>query len=72
MQTKEKLASLSYLAVKSLLYELNLTPKPGLVDCHNNGAHNDMDFYTFLDSILSLSPFFTIKIESSSAARMAI
>ena len=55
MQTKEKLASLSYLAVKSLLYELNLTPKPGLVDCHNNGAHNDMDFYTFLDSILSMS-----------------
>lgn len=63
MQTKEKLASFSYLAVKSLLYELNLTPKPGLVDCHNNGAHNDMDFYTFLDSILSLSPFFKKYIE---------
>jgi triphosphoribosyl-dephospho-CoA synthase len=34
-----------------------LTPKPGLVDRNNSGAHSDMDFFTFLDSIVSLSPY---------------
>ncbi|SHK05597.1 triphosphoribosyl-dephospho-CoA synthase [Paramaledivibacter caminithermalis DSM 15212] len=38
------------LALRSLLYEVSASPKPGLVDRNNNGAHNDMDFYTFIDS----------------------
>lgn len=38
------------IAVRSLLYEVSATPKPGLVDRNNNGAHNDMDFFTFIDS----------------------
>ncbi len=46
------------LAARSLLYELSVTPKPGLVDRANNGAHKDMDFFTFIDSSLSLLPFF--------------
>lgn len=37
-------------AVKALLYEVSATPKPGLVDRENNGAHLDMDFFTFLSS----------------------
>jgi len=44
-------------AEKALLYEVALSPKPGLVDRYNSGAHNDMDFYTFIDSIVSLSPY---------------
>jgi len=46
------------LAVKSILYEVSATPKPGLVDRCNNGAHNDMGFFTFIDSIVSLSDSF--------------
>lgn len=46
------------LALKSLLYELSLSPKPGLVDRFNNGSHHDMNFYTFLDSALAFEPFF--------------
>ena len=30
-------------AFRALLVEVNLTPKPGLVDRHNTGAHRDMD-----------------------------
>lgn len=46
------------LAVRSLLYEVSVTPKPGLVDRANAGAHPDMDFYTFLRSASSLTPWF--------------
>lgn len=46
------------LAKKALLYEVVLSPKPGLVDTINSGAHDDMDLYTFIDSILALDMFF--------------
>lgn len=45
-------------AVRSLLYEVSVTPKPGLVDRVNNGSHRDMDFYTFLNSASALWPYF--------------
>lgn len=41
---------ISYLAQKSVLYEVSASPKPGLVDRFNSGAHNDMDYFTFLRS----------------------
>lgn len=41
-------------AQKSILYEAILTPKPGLVDAVDSGAHKDMDIYTFIDSSTSL------------------
>ncbi|MFV0496615.1 MAG: triphosphoribosyl-dephospho-CoA synthase CitG [Candidatus Fimivivens sp.] len=44
-------------AVKSLLYEVCVTPKPGLVDRVNAGAHRDMDIFTFMDSITALTPY---------------
>jgi len=37
-------------AEQALLTELMLTPKPGLVDRRNSGAHADMDLQTFLAS----------------------
>jgi triphosphoribosyl-dephospho-CoA synthase len=46
-------------ALKALLYEVAATPKPGLVDRSNNGAHDDMDFYTFLDSTVGLRHYFS-------------
>ncbi len=45
-------------AVESMLYEVAATPKPGLVDRANNGAHNDMDFFTFMSSAAALHDTF--------------
>lgn len=45
-------------AVKALLYEVAVTPKPGLVDRNNSGSHKDMDYFTFIDSSLTLYPYF--------------
>lgn len=41
-------------AVEAMLYEVSATPKPGLVDRVNNGAHRDMDFFTFMSSAAAL------------------
>ena len=46
------------LAVRALLYEVTVTPKPGLVDRENNGSHRDMDTYTFMASASTLWPYF--------------
>lgn len=48
----------AFLAVRSLLYEVCVTPKPGLVDRVNNGSHRDMDIYSFLSSAPALQPYF--------------
>ena len=62
-RTREILADfaagyLADLAAKALEQEVRLTPKPGLVDERNNGAHNDMDLPLFLRSIDALTPYF--------------
>ena len=49
---------LAALAAKALTEEVRLTPKPGLVDERNNGAHSDMDLPLFLRSIDALTPYF--------------
>lgn len=49
---------LARLAAGALTDELRTTPKPGLVDLVNNGAHKDMDKDTFYASIRALEPFF--------------
>lgn len=46
------------LAEKAIIYEVSATPKPGLVDRNNSGAHSDMDYYTFLDSSIALMDYF--------------
>jgi holo-ACP synthase/triphosphoribosyl-dephospho-CoA synthase len=35
---------ISSMALRSILYEVSVTPKPGLVDRFNNGSHTDMNF----------------------------
>jgi len=56
---KEKIINkITETAIKSLLYEVSLTPKPGLVDFEKNGSHSDMNFFTFLNSTAALSPYF--------------
>lgn len=45
-------------ACRALLYEVNTAPKPGLVDREDNGAHKDMDSFSFIDSACALIPYF--------------
>ena len=46
------------LACQALLYEVAITPTPGLVDRENSGSHRDMDFFTFQASAAALQPYF--------------
>ncbi|WP_025728202.1 triphosphoribosyl-dephospho-CoA synthase CitG [Atopobacter phocae] len=46
------------LAVKSLIQEASLYPKPGLVDPVDCGSHTDMDYDMFIDSAFALMPGF--------------
>ena len=46
------------MAIKSLIHEVSLYPKPGLVDPIDPGSHDDMDYYTFLDSCFALTDGF--------------
>jgi triphosphoribosyl-dephospho-CoA synthase len=55
MKNKEQVAHyITALAQRAILYEVTTTPKPGLVDRNNSGAHKDMDFFTFMASSSSL------------------
>ncbi len=47
------------LATKALLYEVSISPKAGLVSRLSNGSHKDMNFFTFIDSALSLDNYFS-------------
>ena len=46
------------LAAAALAEEVYTTPKPGLVDLNNTGAHRDMTVQTFLYSAAALQPYF--------------
>jgi len=45
-------------AYNALEFEARLTPKPGLVDAENNGAHSDMDLTLLLKSAEAIRPYF--------------
>ncbi|WP_302398419.1 GNAT family N-acetyltransferase [Leyella stercorea] len=49
---------IAHLATQALQAELDTTPKPGLVDKDNNGAHRDMDYALMQRSIHTLNPYF--------------
>jgi holo-ACP synthase/triphosphoribosyl-dephospho-CoA synthase len=51
----KRLAALAYGA---LITEVNATPKPGLVDKRNSGAHRDMDIASFYRSAGAIEPYF--------------
>lgn len=46
--------------------EVAASPKPGLVDRINSGAHTDMNYFTFIKSIQAISPFFSVFAEMGS------
>ncbi len=45
-------------ACDAMMKELYTTPKPGLVDRNNNGAHADMDCALFEKSAAAIAPYF--------------
>lgn len=49
---------LAHLAERALRMELDLEPKPGLVDPHDNGSHKDMDHSVMSNGIKALRPVF--------------
>lgn len=49
---------IAHLATRALQAELDTTPKPGLVDKRDNGAHRDMDHALMLRSIRAIHPYF--------------
>lgn len=56
---RKKLAeSIGKMAIAALTEELETTPKPGLVDRHDSGAHSDMDIKLMRKSISTLAPYF--------------
>ena len=48
----------AHMATRALKAELNTTPKPGLVDSHDSGAHRDMDHALMMRSIRAMHPYF--------------
>ena len=60
-------AAIAKAAREALEREVLLTPKPGLVDAANSGAHNDMDKDTFLRSAAVLEPWFRMMAERGGA-----
>lgn len=52
------MSQLSSLAVSSMIREVELSPKPGLVDRLDNGAHRDMTLDHFYRSAEALEPWF--------------
>ena len=48
----------AHLATRALKAELNTTPKPGLEDTHDSGAHRDMDHALMMRCIRAMHPYF--------------
>jgi holo-ACP synthase/triphosphoribosyl-dephospho-CoA synthase len=58
-KTKQRLCRhLSALALRAILYEISASPKPGLVGRFEQGAHHDMDYFTFIASTSVLAGYF--------------
>ncbi|POD94790.1 triphosphoribosyl-dephospho-CoA synthase CitG [Pectobacterium odoriferum] len=55
---RDSLPDIDQRVAHALTMEVMLTPKPGLVDCANNGSHRDMDVALFQTSIQAISPWF--------------
>lgn len=55
---KPRFVNVPLFAEEALWQELELTPKPGLVDRLNSGSHDDMDYALFGRSISAIAPWF--------------
>ena len=59
--SQKKTDSLAYevsqMALKAMISEVSTFPSFGLVSPISSGAHKDMDYYTFLNSAVAITPF---------------
>ena len=59
--SQKKTESLAYevsqMALKAMISEVSTFPSFGLVSPISSGAHKDMDYYTFLNSAVAITPF---------------
>jgi holo-ACP synthase / triphosphoribosyl-dephospho-CoA synthase len=55
---KRTCMKLAAFALKAILYEISVSPKPGLVGRFEQGAHTDMDYFTFIASTSVLAGHF--------------
>lgn len=54
---------ISSFAVQSMIYEVSCFPSPGLVSPVSTGAHDDMNYYTFIDSTCALIKYLTLFVQ---------
>lgn len=52
--------TISSFAIQAMLYEVICYPSPGLVSPVSNGAHKDMNYFTFIESTSVLSKYFAL------------
>jgi len=64
----DTLTLISRFAQQSLVAEVSLAPKPGLVDPFSAGAHDDMDYDLFMTSIQAWSPFLKLYLKLGQAS----
>lgn len=55
--------AISSFAIQAMLYEVTCYPSPGLVSPVSNGAHKDMNYFTFIDSIAVLSKYLALFVQ---------
>lgn len=55
---RQRAVRIGEFAQKALMYEVLVSPKPGLVDRENCGAHTDMDIFSFAASASALRSYF--------------
>jgi triphosphoribosyl-dephospho-CoA synthase len=61
---------LAELAWQSLIAEVELTPKPGLVDGRSSGSHSDLSLDLMRRSADAIAPYFTRMALASAEAQM--
>lgn len=64
MNGDEQTEKIYRLCCRALREEVCTTPKPGLVDRHDNGSHRDMDVNTFYRSTYAVAPYMTAMFEA--------
>lgn len=65
----ERSFALAAMANRAILYEVACFPSPGLVSPICNGAHEDMDFFTFMDSTSVIYKYIVLFAQSGFSSK---
>ncbi|MDS0525834.1 triphosphoribosyl-dephospho-CoA synthase CitG [Clostridium sp. SHJSY1] len=61
--------TISSFAMQAMLYEITCAPSPGLVSPVSNGAHKDMNYFTFIDSTAVFSKYLALFVQEGYSHR---